>query len=279
MRTATTLSSSFDLLGAIEAGHLALDYQPIVEAASGRIVSLEALVRWPRPGQGRLRADEFLPLAEHSGLGGSLTAFVLRRAIRDCARWLAEGLAASVAVNVSPSVLGDDLVPAVVASALDDHGVDPRWVTVEITERAYPHDPVLLRDALVALARLGVHLSLDDFGTGESSLARLQQLHFDEIKIDRSFVSDLAESWTDREIVRHTTALAHALGCRVVAEGIDRPQVLRAVRDLGVDRLQGYLLARPAPLARLRALRSLRANDDWPDRVGGADLAGLRTVI
>lgn len=248
-----SLSSSFELLHAIDRSQLFLEYQPLVHLATGQVDSLEALVRWAHPAFGRAEPDRFLDVAE----SGALTSFVLARALADCAAWQRIGLTASVAVNVSPAVLSGDLVPTTIAMLLDAHGLEPHLLTIEVTERRCPHDLASVRRTLVGLSRTGVQLSLDDFGVGDSSLSRLQQIQFDEIKIDRSFVAAIANDPTDRQIVRFTTELAHGLGMRIVAEGVEHVEVIAALSDLGVDLAQGYLLAHPVPLADLDYVSSL----------------------
>jgi EAL domain-containing protein (putative c-di-GMP-specific phosphodiesterase class I) len=238
--------ASVTLLQAVERDELVLDYQPIVSTETGRIHSLEALVRWDHPRLGRLGPTRFLALADHPGLGAQLTGWVLRAAIADCVRWRAAGLAASVAVNVAPAVLGDDFVPLTVSGLLAEHGLDPHHLTIELTERHSTIDTHQLRAALTALAMTGVRLALDDFGTGASSLSRLQHLHVDELKIDQSFVLRMATDPSDQQIVRFVTQLGHALGMHIVAEGVEQGAVLSKLRDLRVDRAQGFLLGRPA---------------------------------
>ena len=266
-QTGASLTSSFELLHAIDRSQLFLEYQPLVDLATGQVDSLEALVRWAHPALGRVEPDQFLEVAENAALGGALTSFVLARALADCAAWQRIGLTASVAVNVSPAVLSGDLVPTTVAMLLDAHGLEPHQLTIEVTERRCPLDLASVRRTLVGLSRTGVQLSLDDFGVGDSSLSRLQQIQFDEIKIDRSFVAAIADDPTDRQIVRFTTELAHGLGMRIVAEGVEHVEVIAALSDLGVDLAQGYLLARPFPLADLDNVGSLAERRPSEDRL------------
>lgn len=245
--TGTTLHSAFELLGAVEARQVRLHFQAITDLDSDVVSGFEALVRWQHPSRGLLGPGEFLPTDMNGGLGWALTNFVLDEAIRRCAEWQRGGLAAGVSVNVAPGRLADEVLPGQVAEILERHRVAPHWLTVEVTETRCSVDPAGIRDALIALARMGVRISLDDFGTGDSTLARLQDLHFDEIKIDRRFVAEAASSPTDRNIVAFTTGLAHSLGMKVVAEGVETEKCLQALRDLGVDFAQGFHLHRPQP--------------------------------
>ena len=245
--SATSLTSAVDLLTAIEDDELVLHYQGIFDAHTTRLVGAEALVRWDHPDLGLLPPGAFLPTDMSGGLGWALTNFVLEEALRQCAQWWRRGQRIGISVNLSPGRLADDVLPDRIASLLRREQLPPSALTVEITEHRCNIDPVGIREALVALARLGVRLSLDDFGTGESSLGRLRHLHFDEIKIDRQFVAGIATQPADRHIVRFTTELAHELGSRVVAEGVETEEALAVLCEAGVDLAQGFLLHRPAP--------------------------------
>ena len=247
-RDKVNLGTSFDLLHAVEEEELVLHYQPIIDLTSEVAVGMEALVRWNHPTLGLTGPEEFLPLAENSWLGGPLTAWVLGRAVSDCAAWRAAGSPAGVSVNVFPESLTEEWIVGTVAGLLEDHGLAPDALTLELTEKGWPVDLELAGTTMAALAALGVCISLDDFGTGDSSLSRLQRLHFDEIKIDRCFVAEAAERLPDREIIRFTAELAHALGRRAVAEGIERAEDLDVVRRMGIDAAQGFLLGRPGPI-------------------------------
>ncbi|HEV2370264.1 MAG TPA: EAL domain-containing protein [Acidimicrobiales bacterium] len=245
------LASSFDLLQAVECDQLVLHYQPIIDLRTGGTVSLEALVRWCHPDQGLLPPDRFLPMAENSWLGGALTAWVLERAVSDCAAWRWAGFAAGVSVNVLPEAITQTWLADTVDHLLGLHGLPGEALTIEITERRWPEDLFNVQQTMDALARLGVATSLDDFGTGDSSLARLQHLRFTEIKIDKSFVCEASERNESREILRYTADLARALGTRSVAEGVELAPDLELVRTMEIDAVQGYLLARPRPLEEL----------------------------
>ena len=242
----TSLTSAVDLLTAIEGDELVLHYQGIFDARTRQVCGAEALVRWNHPEHGLLAPAAFLPTDMSGGLGWALTNFVLEEALRQCGRWWRDGRRIGISVNLSPGRLADDVLPERIAALLRREELPPSALTVEITEHRCNIDPVGIREALVALARLGVRLSLDDFGTGESSLSRLRHLHFDEIKIDRQFVADIATQPSDRHIVRFATELAHELGSKVVAEGVETEAALSVLCDAGVDFAQGFLLHRPA---------------------------------
>ena len=241
----TTLTSAIDLLAAIEEDQLVLHYQGIFDAATGDLRGAEALIRWDHPTFGLLRPAAFLPPDMAGGLGWALTNFVLEHAIRQCASWWRAGRRIGVSVNLSPGRLADDVLPGHISTLLAREELPAGALTVEITEHRCNVDPEGIRSALVALSRLGVRVSLDDFGTGESSLSRLRQLHFDEIKIDRQFVTTLDSDPTNRYIVRFATRLAHELGSLVVAEGVETSAALDVLCREGVDHVQGYLLHRP----------------------------------
>jgi diguanylate cyclase (GGDEF)-like protein/PAS domain S-box-containing protein len=236
-----------DLRDAIEGGALTLHYQPQVDLASGRVCGVEALVRWPHPERGLIPPDAFIPLAEQTGLIAPLTNWVLGEAIRQGRAWQRAGLLLGVSVNLSMWNLHDPALPDRVASLLQEHGLSPAWLRLELTESALMADTDRTMDVLARLSALGVRLGVDDFGSGYSSLAYLKRLPVDELKIDKGFVRALATDATDAAIVASTVALGHALGLRVVAEGIED----RATWDLlvaqGCDVAQGYYLSRPLP--------------------------------
>jgi EAL domain-containing protein (putative c-di-GMP-specific phosphodiesterase class I) len=231
------LTSLVELLQGIEQRELFLDYQAVFDIGTGAVRGAEALIRWDHPTRGILPPAEFLAMAMRGGLGGLITELVLEEAVAQCAEWRVRGHDIPVAVNVSAAAfVGNDL-PTTVGSVLTKYGVPPHHVTVEITEHACAYENTELRATFTELARMGVRLSLDDFGMGESSLSRLQQLHFDEVKIDRSFVAHVCNEPTDRNIVAFTTRLAHSLGMTVVAEGVEPADVLA---DPTVDRPSGF---------------------------------------
>jgi EAL domain-containing protein (putative c-di-GMP-specific phosphodiesterase class I) len=243
----SSLGSLIALLDALERGQLFVEYQAVFATSNGQLRGAEALLRWDRGALGVVGPADFLPMAMRGGLGGQITAFVLDRAAAQCAAWRIVGQDIPVSVNVSPATVSSEDVPAMVDAALSRHGLPADRLTVEVTEQACGIDPTGLRDTFTSLARMGVRLSLDDFGMGESSLSRLQQLHFDEVKIDRSFVRGVCSEPTDRSIVTFASRLAQSLGMKVVAEGVETSEVLAELRMLGPDLVQGYHLHRPSP--------------------------------
>jgi EAL domain-containing protein (putative c-di-GMP-specific phosphodiesterase class I) len=242
----TSLASVVELLHGVEQRELFLEYQAVFDIATGAVRGAEALVRWDHPQRGVLPPSGFLAMAMRGGLGGLITDVVLEEAVAQCAEWRVRGFDVPVSVNVSAAAFAGSDLPGTVDAALEKYGVPPDRLTVEITEHACTFENTELRDTFTALSRMGVRLSLDDFGMGESSLSRLQQLHFDEVKIDRSFVSHVCSEPTDRNIVDFTTRLAHSLGMKVVAEGVETAEVLGALSELGPDLAQGFHLHRPS---------------------------------
>jgi diguanylate cyclase (GGDEF)-like protein len=239
------LALAGSLRQAIEEGQLSLRYQPQARLTSGAIVGVEALVRWEHPTYGEVPPDDFINIAEQTGQIRNLTRAVLAMALQDVAAWLAHGRQLAVSVNVSVrNLLEADLV-ANVAMLLTEHDVPSRLLTLEITETHLMADPVRIREVLIALGELGVRLSVDDFGTGYSSLSYLKQLPVSEVKIDKSFVRDLAEDSDDAAIVEAIIQLSHTMRLEVVAEGVEDQAAQDKLGALGCDFLQGYYLARP----------------------------------
>ncbi len=242
-----------DLRLAVETGLLTCHYQPKVRVSDASPTGVEALVRWQHPTLGNVPPDDFIGIAEHTGLIVPLTSLVLRTALEHRASWAAAGHDLEIAVNVSPRALMAPGFVAEVAEALHDAGVPAERLTLEVTESSVMHDPDRATRVLRQLHSLGVQLSVDDFGTGYSSLAYLQRLPVDEVKIDKSFVSDLATESGDVAIVRAIVDLGHNLGLRVVAEGVEDARSLAVLQGLGCDSAQGYLVSRPLPHDRLLA--------------------------
>ncbi|MCW2983895.1 MAG: hypothetical protein JWR63_1465 [Conexibacter sp.] len=248
--TPDQLALAGQLRGAIAAGQLVVVHQPKLDLATGRIVSTEALVRWQHPTEGLLAPAAFLGMAEQTNAMGPLALEVLELALRDAAAWRSEdGLELEVAVNLAAANLLDVELPGIVAAALDRHGLPPSALRFEVTETSVLADAERCVAVLEALRRLGVGLSLDDFGTGHASLSRLASLPVDELKIDRSFITDVATSTAHRAIARTIVDLGRSLGLRVVAEGIEDDECLAVVRALGCDAAQGFGLGRPMPAA------------------------------
>ncbi|EFL17790.1 LOW QUALITY PROTEIN: phosphodiesterase, partial [Streptomyces sp. C] len=232
-----------DLRRALDAGEVELHYQPKVRF-DGQVAGLEALVRWVHPERGRVPPDEFIAIAETSGLMPHLTEYVLETALAQVARWRAQGLKVPVAVNVSPRDVHTPGFAGAVAARLARHGVPASGLQLEITEHVLLEDPQRAADTMAGLTGHGVKMSLDDFGTGYSSLVHLRRLPVSELKIDRSFVARLAVDAQDAEIVRCTVDLAHSLGLLVVAEGVEDDETWERLRDLGCDAVQGWLVFR-----------------------------------
>ncbi|HET9771965.1 MAG TPA: EAL domain-containing protein, partial [Acidimicrobiia bacterium] len=230
---------------AIDGPELRVHYQPKVEISSGRTVGVEALARWVDPEHGVISPAEFIPLAEQSGLIGLMTRRVLHDALAQSRRWRDEGFDLDMAVNLSPRVMADPALPSWVAEALATHGVDGSRLTLEITENALAEGPRVLR-AMSALRGLGVRMAVDDLGTGYSSLVYLKRLPVDELKIDRAFITDLAEDARDRAIVRSIVEIGRSLNLTVVAEGVEDERGLDVLRALGCHVAQGYHCCRPA---------------------------------
>ncbi|ETA00670.1 EAL domain-containing protein [Frankia casuarinae] len=247
------------LRAAIGRDELVLYYQPVQSARTGGIVGAEALLRWRHPSRGLLPPGEFLPIAERSPLIADLTRWVLDEALRQCAAWDAGGLHLPVSVNLSPRMLVIDDLPRVVSDSIAAHRLAPDVLTLEITESALVTQPARAATMLGQLRSHGVALSLDDFGTGYSSMEILKTLPFDEVKIDRGFVTDVRGSLPDAAIVRSVLDLGHRLGLRVVGEGIEDERTLTMMVDFGCDLLQGEAISPPLPAERVRELLRTRA--------------------
>ncbi len=240
-----------DLLGsirrAIENDELVMHFQPTVSFPLAEPVGVEALVRWNHPGRGLIYPDAFLDLVEQSGMMRQLTHTALAQSLAQAAEWWRAGIELPVSVNVSVRDLSDRGFADVVAGLLRDHGLPAGALKLEITEHVLMADPTRMSHALESMGRLGVDLSLDDFGTGYSSLVHLKRLPVSEIKVDRSFVQRMTVDADDAAIVRSIVDLAHSLGLRVVAEGVETAETWRALEAMGCDLAQGYLISRPVP--------------------------------
>ncbi|MEU2585180.1 bifunctional diguanylate cyclase/phosphodiesterase [Streptomyces avermitilis] len=251
-----------DLRRALDAGDVELHYQPKVRF-DGQVAGLEALVRWVHPERGKVPPDEFIAIAESSGLMPHLTEYVLETALGQVARWRAQGLRVPVAVNVSPRDVHTPGFAGSVAARLARHGVPAGALQLEITEHVLLEDPQRAADTLAGLTGHGVKMSLDDFGTGYSSLVHLRRLPVSELKIDRSFVARLAVDAQDAAIVRCTVDLAHSLGLLVVAEGVEDDETWERLRDLGCDAVQGWLVAAAMPADEATAWLRARGSRGW----------------
>jgi EAL domain-containing protein (putative c-di-GMP-specific phosphodiesterase class I) len=218
-----------------------------VDAQTGTVLGVEALVRWQHPEHGMIPPDQFIALAEHTGLITPLTRFVLDTAVRQCRSWMLAGHDLTVAVNVSTHRLLDLGFPDEIADLLARWQVPARLLTLEITESAIMADPERAMYVVQQLHALGVHLSIDDFGTGYSSMAYLKTLPVHELKIDRSFVSSMTTNERDAVIVRSTVELGRNLGLHVIAEGVEDIDTWNELDAVGCHAIQGYYVSRPVP--------------------------------
>ena len=250
-----------DLRTAMTGEQLRLVYQPLVTPVDGRVVGAEALVRWDHPQLGELSPDEFIPLAEQTGLILDLTKYVLGQALEQLGVWEREGRNLHVAVNISARCLGDMTLPQTVIDMLGRHRMDPCRLTLEVTETSVAEDPIRALAVLEQLRDIGVRLSIDDFGTGYSSLAALKRFPVHEVKLDRQFLVDFesGNSLGDTNLLSAIVSLGHSLELDIVAEGVESVGTYKTLRSLGIDVLQGYYLGRPGPAERLPFLAPINA--------------------
>jgi len=241
-----------ELRRGIEQRELVLYYQPKANLASGEVTSVEALLRWNHPERGLVMPDDFIPLAQQTGLIRPLTLYVVDEALRQCRSWQADGLSLAIAVNLSARNLLDVGFPEQVQRLLEKWVVDASLLEFEITESTMLVDPLRAKLVLDKLSSLGIRLAIDDFGTGYSSLAYLKRLPIQEIKIDRSFVSNMISNEDDATIVRSTIELGRNLGLEVVAEGVESQEIWDRISSLGCTTAQGYYLSRPMPAEDVR---------------------------
>jgi diguanylate cyclase (GGDEF)-like protein len=234
-----------ELRQGLETEELFLLYQPKVNGGDGEIRSAEALVRWNHYKHGIIPPNEFIPMAERTGMIKDLSKFVLQKVLKQIAEWEKEGLEISVSVNLSAQDLLDPKLPEVLAGLLASCEVPASRLVVEITETAIIEDPERAMEVMSRLSEMGVKMSIDDFGTGYSSLAYLKKMPVREIKIDRSFVMEMMENGNDAVIVKATIGLAHNLGMKVVAEGVESQESADHLRELGCDTLQGFFYSKP----------------------------------
>ncbi len=239
------LSLKNELRAAIDNEQLLLCYQPVIDLQTGRITGVEALARWRHPQRGLLYPDEFIPLAERTGLIRPLTQWVMKTAARHGQAWARLGVELRVAVNLSVYNLHDSELPRIIDAILASGGAQETPLRLEITETAIMPGPSHALEVLNRLSARGVRVSIDDFGTGYSSLAYLKQLPVDEIKIDKSFVTGMAHDSDDAAIVRSTIDLAHNIGLRVVAEGVEDQATYDLLAGMHCDAVQGYFVSRP----------------------------------
>src|SRR5665647_3113379 len=260
---AARLRTIDELQDAITSDQLILHYQPKVNLDTGDVHAVEALVRWDHPTRGLLYPDAFLTLVEVSGLMRAMTRLVLAMALDQAALWPGQGQDLTIAVNLSASSLVDDDLPDEVSTMLAARGVPPGALQLEITEEFLMADHDRARSILTRLRDGGVQISVDDFGTGYSSLSRLREMPIDELKLDRSFVLPMADDARAAALVASTIALAHSLGLRMVAEGVETDVAYAALKRLGCDQGQGFWMSKPLSAAELdRWLRNRNAVQD-----------------
>ncbi|MBI5718569.1 MAG: bifunctional diguanylate cyclase/phosphodiesterase [Burkholderiales bacterium] len=264
-----------DLRQAVERGEFKLLYQPKVDAASLQITAAEALLRWDHPVRGIVPPAVFIPLAERHGLMGPIGEWVVVEACRQAAVWRESGLRMRIAINISGHQLRHDRFVAQLEQQTRQHGIPPARLTCEITESVAMEDTAQTRIAFQRLRRAGFHVSIDDFGTGHSSLAVLRRLPAAELKVDRSFVVDLEASESARSIVEAVLSVARTLGLRVVAEGVETEAQRDILVRMGCDELQGYLFARPMSAVAL----ALWADGSGPGGSSGGAAAEFRPSL
>jgi diguanylate cyclase (GGDEF)-like protein len=277
------LSVLSDFRHALDADQLVVHYQPIVDILDRRVRGAEALVRWQHPSLGLLQPAAFLPIVEQTGLIRPLTHRVLDVSIAQCAAWRRAGQELTVAVNLSVRNLLEPTLPKEIERMLSEHSLAPEALQLEITESMIMSDPERALVTVSRLSALGVRLSVDDFGTGHSSLANLRRLPINELKIDRSFVSPMLNDESDLVIVRSTINLGHDLGLKIIAEGVEDESTLTRLGFLGCDLAQGYHLSRPIPPQAfadwLRPADVRPLDDARPLELGGHDAARAIRVI
>ena len=245
---------------ALERDEFRVYYQPRIEVASGRIIGAEALIRWDCPGKGIVPPDSFISIAEETGLIIPIGQWILQEACRQNSAWQQSGLPISVSVNLSPIQFRHAGLVESVANALQQANLNPAYLELELTESFVMHDAERINVAMQSLKALGVDIAVDDFGTGYSSLSYLKRFPVDRLKVDKSFVRDIDSDHDDAAFVRAIVTLGHALGLKVVAEGVETRAHLEFLRQHGCDELQGYYFSRPVPAAEMEAmLRSMAA--------------------
>ena len=245
-----------ELAAALRAGAIVPWYQPKMSLCDGTVVGVEALARWPTPSGIRLPPDAFIPLAERSGLIRPMTFQIMRESLEACRRWSTIHPGCRVAVNISPIVLTDPTLPEEIERLLHLTKLGPGALILEITESTVIANPLIAAEVLTRLRIKGIELSIDDFGTGHSSLLTLLRLPFSELKIDRSFVTQCDTDPEALKIVRATISMARELGLRVVAEGIETEPVVRLLREAGCEVGQGWYYGRAMPESEFLAWHS-----------------------
>jgi EAL domain-containing protein (putative c-di-GMP-specific phosphodiesterase class I) len=249
--TLRTLKLHGELRQAIKERTLSLFYQSQVDLNLDRIISVEALARWIHPIEGMIAPDDFIPIIEQTGLIYLFTQWVLEEAITQLKNWADKGIFLEMAVNISARNLLEADLAEKIGKLLDFYQVDAKYLCIEITESSLMRDPEKALGLLNELHEMGIKLSIDDFGTGYSSLAYLQKLPMDELKIDQAFIFNLCKNKGDAVIVQSTIGLAHSLGLKVIAEGIESREVMEKLKQFKCDSGQGYYMSRPLPLNEL----------------------------
>ncbi|SFU28528.1 EAL domain-containing protein [Pseudoduganella namucuonensis] len=240
---------------AVDAGQFAMHYQPKVDLCTGQIAGAEALIRWQHPQLGMVAPDRFIPLAEETGLIVPIGDWVIRAVCAQLARWRDDGQRiVPVALNLSALQFREGNVLQTIAASLKEHGLDPRWLEVELTETLVMYDPQAAQQTMRNFGDLGLRISLDDFGTGYSSLAYLKRFPFQYVKIDRAFVTDITQNPDDAAIATAIIAMAHSLRMGVIAEGVETEAQMQFLRSRRCDYLQGFYFSRPVPAAEFNAM-------------------------
>ncbi|MBQ1046232.1 MULTISPECIES: putative bifunctional diguanylate cyclase/phosphodiesterase [unclassified Micromonospora] len=274
-RSLRRLGLAGDLQRALDEGELEVYFQPKVTLRDRRLVGVECLARWEHPAHGTVAPDDFVAVAEHTGQLGRLTEFVLRESLRRSRDWSHGEQPLSVAVNLAARTLTDQHFPALVRDLLAEYGVPPQRLTLEVTEAGVLDGTERPIPTLRSLRDLGVRLSVDDFGTGNSSLAQLRRLPVHEVKVDRSFVQGMATDPGDLAIVNAVVTLSQQFGLAVVAEGVESELTLELLQDIGCEIGQGFLFSRPLPYERLEAWFGAQVD---PETVVAGELPRLRVV-
>lgn len=257
---------SADLAEAIRQNQLLLEYLPKLDCKLGRVTAVEALVRWEHPRRGRLQPNQFISVAEETGQMAALTDWVVSKAAQQAAAWHRQGMPIDVALNISPNNALDDTLPDRLAGLCRNHLAEPGWMILELAETGAMADALQMMDVLTRLRVKGFKLSIDDFGTGCSSLVQLQQMPFSEIKIDRSFVSRMMNTRDCAVIVEIVIELARKLGLRSVAAGVESKAILDRLAGLECDAVQGFYISPPVAADRVPAL----VRGPVPARAGAA---------
>jgi len=251
----TRVDISQRLRSALKKSEFVLHYRPKVALSSGRVCGVEALIRWPTPGQGMISPADFIPLAERNGMILPIGEWVLQEACCQAWQWQRElGTPLTMSVNLSARQLRDSDIVHLVIRALEESGLPAELLELELTESILVHDTQRVLHTLEALKELGVRLSIDDFGTGYSSLSYLKMFPLDYLKLDRCFVTDLAHDSPDQAIVRAIIGMAHSLGMKVIAEGVETASQLDFLMGNHCDEIQGYYFSKPLAAAEMELL-------------------------